>query len=213
VHNGWVEVEGTKMSKSLGNFTSLTDLLSRVDGRAYRLLVLRAHYRSPIEVTPETVADAEKALERLDALARRFALPDLLARSERGYVVAGEGDAKIIDAGALAMFRDRMDDDMDTPGALAGIFELVSRANSAADADDEAGAAGLAHTAAVLLAALGVSVRVESAEIDEAAAQLVEARDEARAARDFARADALRDELVALGWTVEDTPSGTAIRR
>jgi cysteinyl-tRNA synthetase len=213
VHNGWVEVEGTKMSKSLGNFTSLTDLLSRVDGRAYRVLVLRAHYRSPIEVTPETVADAEKALERLDALARRFDLPDLLARSERGYVVAGEGDATNIDAGALAVFRDRMDDDMDTPGALAGIFELVSGANSAADADDTAGAAGLAHTAAVLLAALGVSLRVDSAEIDEAAAQMVRARDEARAARDFARADALRDELVALGWTVEDTPSGTAIRR
>jgi cysteinyl-tRNA synthetase len=65
----------------------------------------------------------------------------------------------------------------------------------------------------VLLAALGVSLRVESVEIDETAARLVAARDQARAAKDFARADALRDELVALGWTVEDTPSGTAIRR
>ncbi len=73
MHNGWVEVEGTKMSKSLGNFTTLPDLLARHDARAYRLLVLRAHYRSPIEVTPETLADAEKALERLDGLARRFA--------------------------------------------------------------------------------------------------------------------------------------------
>jgi cysteinyl-tRNA synthetase len=72
VHNGWVEVEGTKMSKSLGNFTSLTDMLARSDARAYRLLVLRAHYRSPIEVTADTVSDAEKALERLDAMARRF---------------------------------------------------------------------------------------------------------------------------------------------
>ena len=80
VHNGWVEVEGTKMSKSLGNFTSLTDLLARSDGRAYRLLVLRAHYRSPIEVTEGTVADAEKALARLDTLARRFSVGDLLAR-------------------------------------------------------------------------------------------------------------------------------------
>jgi cysteinyl-tRNA synthetase len=213
VHNGWVEVEGTKMSKSLGNFTSLTDLLSRVDGRAYRVLVLRAHYRSPIEVTPETVADAEKALERLDGMARRFALPDLLERSERGYVVAGEGDAANIDEGALASFRNSMDNDMDTPGALAGIFELVSRANSAADAGDEAVGGSLAHTAAVLLAALGVSLREEAGEIDEAAAELVAARDEARLVKDFARADALRDELVALGWTVEDTPSGTAIRR
>jgi cysteinyl-tRNA synthetase len=213
VHNGWVEVEGTKMSKSLGNFTSLTDLLSRVDGRAYRLLVLRAHYRSPIEVTPDTVADAEKALERLDAMARRFALADLLERSDRGFVVAGQGDAADIDEEALASFRRRMDDDMDTPGALADIFELVSRANSAADAGDDGVAARLAHTASVLLAALGVSLRDESGEVDEASATLVTARDEARQAKDFARADALRDELVALGWTVEDTPSGTAIRR
>ena len=73
MHNGWVEVEGTKMSKSLGNFTTLPDLLSQHDARAYRLLVLRAHYRSPIEVTPDTLADAEKALTRLDGLARRFA--------------------------------------------------------------------------------------------------------------------------------------------
>ena len=213
VHNGWVEVEGTKMSKSLGNFTSLTDLLSRVDGRAYRLLVLRAHYRSPIEVTPETVADAEKALDRLDALARRFALPDLLERSGRGYVVAGEGDAAGIDEDALASFRARMDDDMDTPGALAGVFELVSAAHSAADAGAERDGQRLARTAAVLAAALGLAVRGGAAEVDEAAAELVAERDEARRARDFARADALRDELVALGWTVEDTPGGTAIRR
>src|SRR6202789_4335921 len=86
VHNGWVEVDGTKMSKSLGNFTSLTDLLTRCDERAYRLLVLRAHYRSPVEVTAPTLADAEKALDRLDGLARRFGLGDLLAEG-RGYVV------------------------------------------------------------------------------------------------------------------------------
>ena len=81
VHNGWVEVDGTKMSKSLGNFTSLTDLLTRHDERAYRLLVLRAHYRSPLEVTAPTLADAEKALDRLDGLARRFGLGDLLAEA------------------------------------------------------------------------------------------------------------------------------------
>jgi cysteinyl-tRNA synthetase len=213
VHNGWVEVEGTKMSKSLGNFTSLSDLLSRVDERAYRLLVLRAHYRSPIEVTPETVADAEKALERLDGLARRFGLPDLVERSGRGYVVAGEGDAAGIDEDARASFRARMDDDMDTPGALAGVFELVTAAHSAADAGAEAEGLRLAHTAAVLAAALGLAVRGGAAEVDEAAAKLVAERDEARRAKNFARADALRDELVALGWTVEDTPGGTAIRR
>jgi cysteinyl-tRNA synthetase len=211
VHNGWVEVDGTKMSKSLGNFTSLTDLLARCDERAYRLLVLRAHYRSPLEVTAPTLADAEKGLDRLDGLARRFGLGDLLAGGP-GYVVEA-WDAGDADRGALAAFHARMDDDMDTPGALAGVFELVTAAHSAADAGNEVEGRRLAGTAALILAALGVPLRGEQVEVDEESARLVAERDEARAARDFARADALRDELVARGWTVEDTPTGTAVRR
>ena len=114
MHNGWVEVEGTKMSKSLGNFTTLPDLLARHDARAYRLLVLRAHYRSPIEVTPETIVDAEGALGRLDALARRFSVGGLLEQTPDGYVVEGDAPAVDLDPGALASFRAHMDDDLDT---------------------------------------------------------------------------------------------------
>ncbi len=216
MHNGWVEVEGTKMSKSLGNFTTLPDLLARCDPRAYRVLVLRAHYRSPIEVTPETLADAEKALARLDGLARRFTsfdVADLLAHTDGGFVVEGVAPATGVDADAVAAFRAHMDDDLDTPGALATIFDLVTSAHSAADAGDGVEGGSLAHTAAVLLAALGLSLRGDEAEIDDESARLVAERDDARRARDFARADALRDELVARGWTVEDTASGTAIRR
>ena len=213
MHNGWVEVEGTKMSKSLGNFTTLPDLLSRYDARAYRLLVLRAHYRSPIEVTPETLVDAEKALARLDGLARRFDVAGLLAQTEHGFVVEGTPPATGVDPVASAAFRERMDDDLDTPGALAGIFELVTAAHSAADAGDEDEGGRLAHAAAVFAAALGLSLRAADSDLDEESARLVAERDAARRARDFARADALRDELVARGWTVEDTPSGTAIRR
>jgi cysteinyl-tRNA synthetase len=106
-----------------------------------------------------------------------------------------------------------MDDDLDTPGALAGIFELVTAAHSAADAGGEEEGARLAHAAAVLAAALGVSLRAADTDVDEESARLVSARDEARREKDFAQADALRDELVARGWTVEDTASGTAIRR
>ena len=211
VHNGWVVVGGEKMSKSLGNFTSLTDLLSRSDARAYRLLVVRSHYRSPIEVTTDTVADAEKGLERLDALARRFALGDVVAESGRGFVV--EGDVADADPDALVAFRRRMDDDLDTPGALADIFELVTAAHSAADAGDDASGRRLARTAALLAGALGLSLHAGSVDIDPATQRLVDERDEARKAKDFARADALRDELVALGWTVEDTASGTAVHR
>ena len=211
VHNGWVVVGGEKKSKSLGNFTSLTDLLARSDARAYRLLVVRSHYRSPIEVTTETVADAEKGLDRLDALARRFGLPDLIAEAGRGYVL--EGDVADADPDALAAFRRRMDDDLDTPGALADIFELVSAAHTAADALDETGGARLARTAALLAAALGLPLHAGDDEADAQTQRLVAERDEARKAKDFARADALRDELVSLGWTVEDTPAGTAVHR
>ena len=213
VHNGRVVVEGTKMSKSLGNFRTLPDLLERCDPRAYRLLVLRAHYRSPTEVTPDTLADAERALERLDGLARRFSVGELLAQTPDGYVVTGTPPATDIDPRALEAFGARMDDDLDTPGALAGIFDLVSAAHTSADAGDAERAGLLARTAAVLAAALGLSLKGEAADVDATTARLVAERDAARATRDFARADALRDELTSLGWTVEDTPAGTAVRR
>jgi cysteinyl-tRNA synthetase len=199
VHNGWVMVGGEKMSKSLGNFTSLVDLLQRVDGRAYRLLVLRSHYRSPLEVTPETTADASAALERLDNLVRRTA-------EERLPEAAP-------DAGALDRFRAAMDDDLDTPAALAVLFDLVRGANSALDAGDPAGAAPLVAGVRELAGAVGLAVGGAEEVVDAETAALVAARDEARSGRDWAAADAARDELVARGWLVEDTPAGTRVRR
>ncbi len=211
VHNGWVTVDGEKMSKSLGNFTSLDDLVARSDPRAYRLLVLRSHYRSPIEVTPETVADAEAGLSRLDELARQYRPADPLAS---GPVVDGQGVARHLDADAVARFRDRMDDDLDTPGALAGIFELVRRANRAADGGDDETAARLATTVTVLCGSLGLALSSGGGdEVDAETATMVAERDAARAARDWARADELRDQLVALGWVVEDSAAGTRVRR
>jgi len=210
VHNGWVVVEGEKMSKSLGNFTSLDDLLSRGDARAYRLLVLRSHYRSPIEVTPDTVAQAEEGLARLDGVARRFGLGDLLANGP----VVGVPEGADVDVDAVERFRARMDDDLDAPGALAGIFELARRANADADAGETASAGRAASTVALLCGALGLSLRGGFGEaVDEVAADKVRRRDEARADRDFAAADRLRDELMADGWVVEDGPEGTRIRR
>jgi cysteinyl-tRNA synthetase len=216
VHNGWVTVDGEKMSKSLGNFTSLPDLLTRSDGRAYRLLVLRSHYRSPIEVTPETITDAEAGLARLDGMARRFGLSDVL---DAGPVVdpsegAGSpGDAPV-DAGSVARFRAHMDDDLDTPGALAVVFDLVRGANGAADAGDAAGAARAAGTAALLAAALGLRLGSdEPVDVDPVTADLVRRRDEARSSRSWDEADTLRDQLEAAGWVVEDSAEGTRIRR
>ena len=211
MHNGWVTVGGEKMSKSLGNFTSLADLLERSDARAYRVLVLRSHYRSPIEVTPDTIAQAEAGLGRLDELARRFALSDLLAGGPLTAAASPDGD---LDDEAVAAFVSAMDSDLDTPGALATVFDLARRANAAADAGDDHAAGRAARSAVVLAAALGLRIGAAvDDEVDNSAAALVTARDAARAARDWARADALREELEAAGWLVEDGAEGTRIRR
>ena len=211
MHNGWVTVGGEKMSKSLGNFTSLSDLLARSDARAYRLLVLRSHYRSPIEVTPETVAQAEAGLARLDELARRFSLPDPLVDGPLTGADAPDGP---LDDAAVDAFVVAMDGDLDTPGALATVFDLARRANAAADAGDSAGAATAARTAAWLAGALGLRLHgAVGGEVDDAAAALVVQRDEARTAKDWSRADELRAELEDAGWLVEDSAEGTRIRR
>lgn len=266
-HNGFVEVEGEKMSKSLGNFTSLRDLLARSDARAYRLLVLRSHYRRPIEISQATVADAEEALARLDALARR--LPEAIAAGAAAAARAGaanpageptrdhepaaglqsatdpqsatspglaacpepaasgstggadgagvDGASLVVaaggDGGALAAFTAAMDDDLDTPGALARLFDLVRRANAAADAGDGRTATAAAVTVGGLCGALGLDLRSAGPEVDARTAALVKDRDAARVRRDWARADAVRSQLVADGWVVEDGPTGTRVRR
>jgi cysteinyl-tRNA synthetase len=189
VHNGWVVVEGEKMSKSLGNFTDLLDFIEWGDPRAYRLLVLRSHYRAPIEVTRDSVADAGRALERLDRFAERFAAD-----------VAGAPDEA-----ALDRFRELMDDDLSTPAAMALLFDLVTRAN----ADDDHAAAAAAFQ---ICTAVGLELKTIGGEITEDALALARERDEARKAKDWARADALRDQLQAMGYEVMDTPNGTELR-
>jgi cysteinyl-tRNA synthetase len=209
-HHGWVMVDGEKMSTSLNNFTSLKDLLAQTDARAYRLLVLRSHYRSPIEVTPATTQDAERALARLDSLARRFELPELAGETlEVATDFTWEGAAKeLCDAVAGAL-----DDDMNTPFAVALLFDALAGANSAADAGDQEAARTLAQAINVLFSAMGLALNGHGGDIDSASSDLVAQRDAARAAKDWAAADRLRDELVTLGWVVEDSPQGTVIRR
>jgi cysteinyl-tRNA synthetase len=195
VHSGMVVAAGgEKMSKSLGNTLSLLELLDAHDPRAFRLQVLQSHYRSPMTVSPSTLAAAEAAVERLDTFAREFV------------------DARGADPGpeALRRFRERMDDDFDTPSAVAGAFDLVKEARAASTADATPLAAAVFT---IFEDALGLALHSEVAPAPPEALAKARARDEARSARDYARADALRAELQSEGWIVEDGPDGTTIRR
>jgi len=192
-----VDESGVKMSKSLGNFTSLTDLLDQLDGdgRPFRLLVLQSHYRAPMTLDGVNIEDARAGVARLDEFARRFP--------------AGG----VPDPAAVARFEGFMDDDLQTPLALSVLFEQVRAANSAADAGDDAAASIAAATVHHLARAFGLVLgQADEALPDEVAAKVSE-RDAARQARDWARSDVLRDELESMGWVVKDTPTGTVVHR
>jgi cysteinyl-tRNA synthetase len=196
-HNGHVQMGGEKMSKSLGNFRTLTDMLEVVEPRAYRLVVLQSHYRAPVEVTGATLEAATKALSGLDAFARR----------------ASDLPATAADTFAVARFRDAMDDDLDTPRAMAELFAVVKAANTALDAGDLDTAAPLAAAVGEMANAVGLEMVGAGGDVPSDVSAMVTRRDEARARRDFAGADSLRGQLEQMGWVVEDTPQGTRVHR
>ncbi|HUS62228.1 MAG TPA: DALR domain-containing protein, partial [Acidimicrobiales bacterium] len=154
VHSGMVTRGGEEMHKSLGNSISLPAMLDRIDPRAYRLLVLRAHYRSPMEVTEDTLNDAEAALARLDAFARHNA------------DVAVAPDPAVIE-----QFKALMDDDLRTPSAIALVFDQVNLANKG----DERAAA----TVFELAAAVGLDLKRVPQAVDAETQRLIAERDAA----------------------------------
>jgi cysteinyl-tRNA synthetase len=197
LHSGMVNAQGVKMSKSLGNFVTLQDVLDRFDPRAFRLLVLQTHYRKQMEFGEKELSDAEKAVERLDTLVRRA------RRAELPNTAAADTTA----------FRAAMDDDFDTPAAVAALFELVRQANVALDEDHPEAASALVAAVWDVSGALGIEPHDDVEDLDDDISRLVTERDEARAAGDYARADVLRDELRAQGIVLEDTGGGTIWRR
>ncbi len=196
MHHGFVELEGEKMSKSLGNVKNLLDLAQLYDPRAYRLLILQSHYRSPIEVTDSTLNNALAALGRLDAFARRAAA---LATNS--------------DPSAMSEFRSVMERDLDTAGAVDLMFRKVRETNSLLDSGDSETAGTAAATALEIATVLGLELKADGEAVPEEILALVVRRTEARAAKDWAEADEIRDELTAAGWTVEDNAAGPVPRR
>jgi cysteinyl-tRNA synthetase len=198
MHNGFVvDTEGEKMSKSLGNVTNLLDLVEHYDPRAYRMLLLQTHYRSPVRVGQDNIDASVKAVGSIDGFFARMA------------EVSNNATA---DEATLQAFRTAMNNDLDTPGATALMFDTIRKANAALDVKDDALAGALAGAVKEMCVAFGLQVNAfaeVSTDIAEKAIQL----DAARAAKDFATADALRNELQAAGYVVETTKEGTKVRR
>jgi cysteinyl-tRNA synthetase len=190
MHNGMVQLDEEKMSKSVGNIRSLAGALEARGRDALIMYFVGGHYRQPLAFSEEALEEAARSVERIRELVRRL---DPEAPAPEG-----------MDAYAERFF-DALADDFQTPAARAVLFEWVSEANRRLDSGERVGPGRLPE----MLYALGLENLLESEDVvSPEAAQLSRERDEARAARDFATADAKRDQLVALGYEVRDTPDG-----
>jgi cysteinyl-tRNA synthetase len=204
MHNGFLLAEGEKMSKSLGNFYTVHDLLAEFPGEALRYVLLSGHYRQPIDFTKEAVRQARTALDRLYGALRRVA-----------------GVAASPAAGLPETIREPLEDDLNTPMALAALHEIASALNKSEDKREQARLKGDLLAGGAVLGLVQGDVEgwfrwtaagftgPSDAEIDA----LVADRRAARAARNWAEADRLRDLLVGHGIALEDKPDRTLWRR
>ncbi len=200
LHNGLLNLDSEKMSKSLGNLVTIRDALARYSADAIRLSVLHAHYRSPGYYSDEALGGAERAAARLR---QAVAAP------------ANAGAPERLDAAsARERFIEAMDDDLNTPQALAALFDLARDVNrvSSEGRDATEAQAALRELTGVLGLTLEQREAAVDADLAARAQALVDRRAELRAARDFTGADAIRDELASMGVEVTDSPTGTTWR-
>ncbi|MDD2295349.1 MAG: cysteine--tRNA ligase [Eubacteriales bacterium] len=211
MHNGYITVDNEKMSKSLGNFFTVRDILKEYDGEVLRYFLLSGHYRGPINFSRDLMEQSKSALERMkNAKGNLIHLIDTGSGSlttEEKQKINGYGQYR-------EKFIAAMDDDLNTADAISAIFELIRDINT----DMQAGASqAFAEEALSLLdeltGVLGLLRKEKDDQLDEGLEKLIEERQEARKRKDFARADAIRDELAARGITLKDTPQGVQIIR
>ena len=209
LHNGLVNVSGTKMSKSLGNSVFASDLLSAGRGIAVRYYLGSAHYRSVLDYHEGVLDEAESAVSRIetfiDRASRRLAETKFLRSVPQDLMQALPSD-----------FVSAMDDDLAMPAALATLHETVRAGNSSLDSEDLAAAADALVAVQAMAEVLGINPASWSAAasnndgaLDSLVVSLIAERDAARAAKDFARSDAIRDQLKAAGIVLEDAADGT----
>src|SRR5262249_21324867 len=210
-HNGFVNLNAEKMSKSLGNTLWIRDMVRRHDPEALRLYFLGTHYRHPLDYADERIAESAKALGRLRAL---------VEAAERvaglGPQPPGRGDAALLDQvdAQVARFIAVMDDDFTTPQALAVLFDLLRALHAAREQGAGAFVAGVGKLVelARVLGLLEQAARPQAAidpQLKARAGSLIYLREQARKQRDFAEADRLRSELAALNVTLKDSRDGT----
>jgi cysteinyl-tRNA synthetase len=204
LHNGWVTMSGEKMSKSLGNVVSIPAMLDQVRAVELRYYLIAPHYQSEIEYSPAALGDAVAGYRRIESFVRRTV-------QRTGAVSPGALCADFVAA---------LDDNLGTPAALASVHSIVREGNSALDAGDDQSARGAAGAVRAMTGVLGLdplsdmwaeSGGAESgyrAALGKLVEHMLEQRQQARAARDFAAADLQRDRLLAAGIAVEDTPDG-----
>lgn len=203
-----VRFTGEKMSKSLGNVWQLHSFLDQYEPSTLIMFFVSGHYRAPIECTEATLAQAAANVERLREFVTR------LGGAESGAAEAAEA-AEAPDPAleaALSRFYDELADDFNTPAAIAAIWEWVRDANRRLDAGETVGGAAALREALTVLGLESVFEPAAAGEADAAALALLDQREQARAAKDFATADRLRDELLSLGWEIRDTAEGPKLR-
>ena len=212
MHNAFLNIDNRKMSKSLGNFFTVRDIAEKYDLQVLRLFMLSAHYRSPLNFSAELMDSAKASLERIRNAAGR--LRDLAGRAGDGAMREDERQTAEEIAAFTARFDERMDDDANTADALSVVFDLVRYANTNVTEDSTPALAKAALDELSLLAdILGLIILPKEEDLDSEIEALIEKRQEARKAKNYAEADRIRDELKERGIELLDTRDGVKWKR
>ena len=211
MHNGFINVDNQKMSKSLNNFFTVRDIAKEYDLEAVRLFMLSAHYRSPINFSRDQIEAANASLNRL--YTARDSLKFQMENGEdRPLNEAEKAFAERL-KGYEIRFDDAMDDDMNTADALGAVFELVKDANlSVAQGASRKAAETALNSLEAICSVLGILSRKEE-ELPAEIVSLVQERAEARKNRDWVKSDELRDRIISAGYILEDTKQGQKVRK
>lgn len=206
MHNGFLNIDNHKMSKSANNFFTVREVAERYGYEPIRYFMLSAHYRSPLNYTAELIEACKSSLERLYTCRENL---DFLLQKASGSDTALAGKA----AAALKKFDAAMDDDLNTADALAALFELVKEINTLAPAAEQAALQAASDTFDEMTGVLGLLYNRKKDEIPPEVTELVRQRAAAKKAKDWPTADAIRAKLSGMGWAVEDTPQGPKLSR